>query len=381
MRALFALGFRPLYLAASTFAALSVALWAAQFSGLLPAGSAYASPLWHAHEMVFGFAFAVIVGFLFTAGRNWSRQPTPTGAALAAIVGLWLAARILALTPWPWAAAPFDVAFAIAAAIGLAIPLARARNRRNYFFVALLVAMAALNTAFHLVLAGRIAIDAPRVLTIALDVVLFICTVMAGRVIPMFTNNAIPGAGATRHAWAERTSLGAVLALAVADLFDLAPAMVVAAAGIGAIANGLRLAFWHPWATRRKPILWILHAAYAWIPVHLILRAAAVPGWAAPSLASHALAVGAIGGLTIGMMTRTARGHSGLSLETGFAETSAYSLVMAAAAVRVFLPLIQPAWSVAAIASAGFAWSTAFAIYTIAYWPILSQPRIDGLPG
>src|SRR5512141_2697507 len=98
--ALWALGFRPFYLGASIFSALSIALWGLQFSGVL--GTAYLQgPLWHAHEMLFGFALAVIVGFLFTAGRNWSGQPTPTGSALAAIAGLWIAARIFGFTPWP----------------------------------------------------------------------------------------------------------------------------------------------------------------------------------------------------------------------------------------------------------------------------------------
>ena len=135
--ALWQLGFRPFYLLASGFAALSIPLWALQYSGLLPAAYLH-GPLWHAHEMLFGFTLAVIVGFLFTAGRNWSNQPTPTGAALAALALLWVAARLLVLTPWGWAAAAANVGFVLAAAVALARPLVAARNRRNYFFVGLL---------------------------------------------------------------------------------------------------------------------------------------------------------------------------------------------------------------------------------------------------
>ena len=116
--ALWQLGFRPFYLLASAFAALSIGLWALQFAGWL--GQPYLhGPLWHAHEMLFGFTLAVIVGFLFTAGRNWSGLPTPTGLPLAALAALWVAARVLVLTPFGWAAALANVAFPLAAAKGL----------------------------------------------------------------------------------------------------------------------------------------------------------------------------------------------------------------------------------------------------------------------
>ena len=175
--ALWDLGFRPFYLLASVFAALSIPLWALQFSGLLP--PAYlAAPVWHAHEMLFGFALAVIVGFLFTAGRNWTNQPTPSGPALAALAGLWLAARALVLTPFGWAAAAANVAFPLAAVVALAIPFFKARNRRNYFFVALLVLMSVAAGFVHLAQLGVIDLPAWAGLQLGLDVVLFIMSVM-----------------------------------------------------------------------------------------------------------------------------------------------------------------------------------------------------------
>lgn len=380
-RALFALGFRPLYLLAGAFAALSIAAWSASYAGWVAAGFFHGDSLWHAHEMVFGYVFAVIVGFLFTAGRNWTGQPTPTGWALAAIAGLWIVARILALTPWAWAALPFDLAFAVAAAIGLGIPLWRSRNSRNYFFVALLLAIGLLNAAFHLALLGRLDVDLARVIRVALDVVLFIAVVMAGRVTPMFTNNAVPDAGARRDPWIERLSLGSVLALIAADLFALAASAVALVALVAAVSHAARLALWNPLATRAKPILWILHAAYAWIVIHLALRALAAWNVVPTTLATHALTVGAIGGLTIGMMTRTSRGHTGRILETGAAETTAYSLVMAAAVARVLVPAIVPGLTWHATVLAGILWTIAFALFTVTYWPILSRPRVDGRPG
>jgi uncharacterized protein involved in response to NO len=378
---LFALGFRPLYLLAGAFAAISVALWAALFTGWLPARFTYPHPLLHAHEMIFGYAFAVIVGFLFTAGRNWTNQPTPSGWALAGIAALWLAARMLAFSPWPHAALPFDVAFAFAAAIGLGIALVKARNTRNYFFVALLVAFAALNVAFHLAMAGRFMVELPKIIAVALDIVLFIIAVMAGRVVPMFTNNAVPGAGARRVLALERLALGAVLALIAVDMVRAPGWLVAAVAGVGALAHAVRLALWNPLATRAKPILWILHASYAWVAIHLALRALAALGLVAATLATHALTVGAIGGLTQGMMTRTARGHTGRALETGRGETAAYALVMAAAVVRVLVPAAVPSLNIVAIVASGALWSIAFAVFTVLYWPILSRPRLDGRPG
>src|SRR5262249_26042103 len=139
--ALWALGFRPFYLVASVFAALSIPLWVAQYAGWLAAPYSR-GPILHGHEMLFGYTLAVIAGFLFTAGRTWTGQPTPTGAALAAYVLLWIAGRVLVFTPWETVAALVNAAFPLAIAVGFAIPLAKSRNRRNYFFVALLLAFA-----------------------------------------------------------------------------------------------------------------------------------------------------------------------------------------------------------------------------------------------
>ena len=378
--ALFALGFRPFYLLASVFAALSVPLWALQFSGWL--GRPYlAGPAWHAHEMLFGFALAVIVGFLFTAGRNWTNQPTPTGPALAALAGLWLAARVLVLTPWSLAAAAANVAFPLAAAAMLAVPLARAKNRRNYFFVGLLVLLAAAAAAVHAVQLGWVDGTSGLGIPVALDAVLFILAVMGGRVIPMFTNNGVPGGGAARVPAVERAALGSVLALLAADAAGLQGPVVVALALFAAAAHGARWVLWRPWRTWRVPLVWVLHLAYFWVPAHLVLRALSAAGQVAPSLATHALTVGAIGGLVIGMMTRTARGHTGRPLRADRAEVACYGLVAGAAVVRVGLPLLAPAALVEAALGSALLWSAGFGLYALRYWPVLSRPRLDGRPG
>lgn len=365
---LFALGFRPFYLLAGIYAALSVPIWALQYGGWLPGGD---FP-WHAHEMLFGYTFAVITGFLFTAVRNWTGLPTPAGAGLAGIAALWLAARVLHLTPVPAAAMAADAAFALAVAWGIGRPLLASGNRRNLFLVLLVLALGAASVAFHLW--QRLAF------TVALDVVLFVMAVMAGRVVPMFTNNTVPGAGARRVRALEIGALGGVLLLLVLDGFELRTA-AAAVALAAALLHGARLALWAPLRTRGRPMLWILHLSYAWIVAHLALRGLAgfdlVPG----VVATHALTVGAIGGLTLGMMTRTARGHTGRPLVAGRAEVAAYVLVHAAAAVRVLVPLVAPAAYVSSIVLSAVLWSAAFAVFTAAYVPILSRRRLDNQPG
>ena len=378
--ALFALGFRPFYLVASVFAALSVPLWIGDYTGVLP--SVYGrDPTLHAHEMVYGFTVAVIVGFLFTAGRNWTNLPTPHGARLAAFVALWLAGRVLAFTPWTLAAAITSAAFPIAAAAALAVPFARSGNRRNYFFLALLCLIGIAELAVQLARMGTIAWPVHAGLRVGLDIVLFIMAVVGGRVIPMFTNNAIRGAGAERKPKLELLALASLVALAAADAMQLPGPAIAAICAAAAVAHGARLALWRPWRTARTPLVWILHAAYGWIVLHLALRALGELQWIAPTLATHALTVGAIGSLTLGMMTRTARGHTGRPLTAMHGEIACFALVQAAAIVRVLCPLVAPSHYVATVVVSGLCWSAAFATYAVLYGPVLVRPRLDGKPG
>ena len=376
--ALFDLGFRPFFLLAGAFAALSVACWTIEFTGWSGSHAWLRDPLWHAHEMIFGYAFAVIVGFLFTAGRNWTQHPTPRGALLAGIAALWVTARICVLADQPLPAAAADTAFALAAALGLAHPLWKSRNRRNYFFVPLLAGLGCANLVFCLATAGRIDLPLRLGLQIGLDLILFVISVMGGRVIPMFTNGGVAGAGAVRLPWLERVSLGSVLALLAADLLA-APAVVVACiCAAAALAHAARLALWRPLRTLRVPIVWILHASYAWIGIALGLRALAGFELVPVSAAAHALTVGAIGGLTLGMMTRVARGDTGRALVAGSVETAAFALVQAAALVRVLVPLAAPPMLLAAVTASAALWVAAFSLFTFTYWPIL--PRARGRP-
>jgi uncharacterized protein involved in response to NO len=365
--ALFALGFRPLYLLAAAFAALAVPLWALQSAGVLPGPGM----LWHAHEMLFGYAFGVIAGFLLTAVRAWTARDTPTGGALAAIAGIWLAARLAGYAS-PLAGVALDALFAVAVAWGIGGPLIRSGNRRNWFFIALVLALGAASVAFLWLPATGLAV--------ALDIVLFIMAVMGGRVIPAFTNNAVAGANARRHPWLEPLALGSVLLLLACDAAQLERA-AAAVALVAAALHAARLALWAPWRTRTRPILWILHASYAWIAVHLALRGLTLFTAVPPGLATHALTVGAIGGLTLGMITRTARGHTGRPLHVGGLEVLAYVLVQLAAIARVLLPIVLPGAYGALVGISAALWCAAFALYVWVYAPFLARPRIDGKPG
>lgn len=377
--ALWSLGFRPFYLLASVFGAFSVLAWAAQYSGLLPF-TYLQGAAWHGHEMLFGYTLAVMAGFLLTAVRNWTGEPTPAGRPLMALAALWVAGRILVLTPFGAAAAAVNAAFPVALALAIGIPIVRSRNVRNYFFIGLLLLLGALILAVHLALSGEIEVPPRLGLRLAMDVVLFIMAVMGGRVIPMFTNNGVPGAGAVRHTLVEKLALGSVLLLFLADFLELQPAIIAAVSLAAAIAHAVRLYLWRPWRTRAVPLIWILHAAYAWIVVHLLLRGASGLDWLPESVAVHALTVGAIGGLTLGMMTRTARGHTGRPLVADGWELAMFVLVQVAAAVRVLGGMAPPA-HLAGIQLSGLLWAAAFGLYAIRYWPVLTRPRLDGRPG
>lgn len=378
--ALWNLGFRPFYLLGSVFAALSIFLWVGQYGGYLPA--AYMrSPAWHGHEMLFGYTLAVVAGFLFTAVRNWTGQPTPTGAVLMAYAVLWIAGRVLVLTPYAAAAGWVNAAFPAAVAVGIGIPLVRSGNRRNYFFIALLLFLALATLALHLSSLDTAAWSERASLQAGLDVVLFIIAVMGGRVIPMFTNNGIPGTAAVRSPLVEKVALGSILLLLGADLAQAPAGVIAVVALVGAAAHARRLYLWQPWRTLATPLVWILHAAYGWVVIYLALRALAVMEWVPAPLATHALTIGVVGGMTIGMMTRTARGHTGRALVADRYEVACFVLVQVAALVRVFGGMLIPGAYLASVTVSGVCWSAAFALYAVRYWPVLTRDRLDGKPG
>lgn len=375
------LGFRPFYLGAALFALLAVPVWVAVFTGQAQLDLAIAPMLWHAHEMLFGFAIAVIVGFLLTAGQAWTGLPTPKGAALGSLAALWLPARLSAIVA-PYAVyALLDVLLLPAVAAIFATVLLRARNKRNLPLAGILVLLALANICFHLAATGVVALSPLQPLHAALGLIVLIECVIAGRVIPNFTANATPGLRIVPNPRLGWWAVG-VTALALA-LWVFAPPSP--ATGIALVAAGLlqwlRQSQWGVRSTLHRPILWILHLSYAWIGLGCMLLGLAAFGAIAASSGLHALAVGATGGLIIGMITRTARGHTGRPLQVGRAETLAYLLVMLAAVLRVLLPIAAPQAFVLWLVLAAVAWSAAFGIYAWIYTPWLLRARVDGKAG
>jgi len=375
------LGFRPFYVGGALLAALIVPLWVAMFLGQVQLTPSVPPLLWHAHEMLFGFAVAIIVGFLLTAGKAWTGLATPHGSWLAALALLWLAGRVTSVVG-PYAVyAVLDLALLPLVAAILVTLLLRSRNYRNLPLGLILALLAAANLMFHLAVMGVLPVPANTSLYAGLALIVMIECVIAGRVIPAFTMAVTPGLKLTATAWIERVTLGATgLGLA---LWVFAPHGVVSLFAL-ALASGLhvkRLLGWRPALTRKRPILWILHAAYAWIPVGLGLLALAQIGLLPVSAGVHALAVGATGGLIIGMITRTARGHTGRPIKASTPEVLAYALVMTAAVLRVLLPLVSPGLLVVSLIGAAAAWSAAFLIYLWIFTPWLMSTRLDGKDG
>lgn len=375
------LAFRPFYLLGTAAAALLPLWWVLSLAGLVRGASAVAPTLWHGHEMVFGVVVAVIVGFLFTAGKTWTGLPTPTGPFLAALCLLWLAARLAGLWASPLVFAVLDVAFLpLVAALFLDL-LARAGNWRNAPVAVILLLLATANAAFHAGQLGAMPVDPHAALQAAVLLVVAVMSIISGRVIPAFIGNAVPGSRPQVHAGLERWGLPLTALALLAWLSAPRHGLTALLLALLAVWHVVRLTMWRPWVARSRPILWILPAAYAWIPLGLALLACASTGWVSPSVGLHALTSGAMGALIVGMVSRTSRGHTGRLLSAGACERWAYRLVLVGAALRVLAPALAEGGRWPALAVAATAWSGAFALLFFTLWPWLTAPRVDGKAG
>ncbi len=383
--ALLAKGFRPFFLFAAALACSMVPLWLFVFFGAVRVGAYFDPVTWHAHEMVFGFAVAVLAGFLLTAVGNWTHRETLVGAPLAALSALWIAGRVAVTfaSAFPRVVpAVLDLAFLPALVFALARPLVRAKNRRNFVMLAVLVALFVSNVAIHLEALGVRPGVGRAARIAAIDIVVLVMLIMAGRVFPMFTRNATQVANIRSSPVLDASTIAA---MALLTAFDVASPDNRVAAVLSCVVAVLALLRARTWGARhslREPMLFILHAGYLWIPFGLILRGAALlDPRALPSLATHALTAGAMGSLTLGMMVRVALGHTGRLLRAPKSIVVAFALVTLGAIARVVVPLVHVEWYRAALIVGGTLWSAAFAIYLFAFAPILATPRIDGKRG
>ena len=377
----FGLGFRPFFLLAALAGMMLLTLWLWLRTRGFVAAEYYGSIGWHSHEMLFGYAVAVIAGFLLTAVRNWTGQPTLRGAPLATLAALWVAGRIV---PWVTVPALFvavvDLAFLPLLALSLVRPLWAGANPVNRVFVPLLLAMAAANALVHAEALGWMSDGVPRGQDAMLVLVVLLLVLVGGRVIPFFTEKAVPGARPQRIRWVETGSMVLLPLLALGH----AAGMDGAATGPLLLALGglqaTRLAAWHHRGIWRLPILWVLYSGYGWLVVGLLLAGAADVGVFPATLATHALAVGAVGVLTLGMMARVALGHTGRALQTAPSVNLAFVMLNLAAALRVCGPWLWPQHYARWIEAAGGLWVVAFGILCVVYLPILMRPRADGRP-
>ena len=385
---LFAYGFRPFFLLAGVAALLLVPLWALHVLEAVPLAVRWPASLWHGHEMLFGFIMSAIAGFMLTAVPSWTGQPGFSGRPLIVLASLWLAARVMIATAarWPaFATAVIDLAFLPVLAGLLAWPLLRARNRNT----PLLLALGALwlcNLAFHRALLAGHAAQASHALEIGVDLVLVMVTMIGGRIVPAFTASALRLVGragsVANRPWIGALTLLSMVLVTLGDLAQVGPRSAGGLAALAAMLQSVRLLQWGGIHTTRQPIVWILHVAYAWLPIGLALKALALlAGSAVGAFWLHALTVGALSTMILAVMTRASLGHTGRVLKVDPLISFAYLLLSAAAVIRVWgLPVLGMSYPIA-IATAAALWTAAFGLFVAIYAPILCSPRADGKPG
>ncbi len=382
--ALFALGFRPFFLAAGISALVLLGLWLALWQGVVPAGGYFTLVEWHAHEMLFGYTAAVIAGFLLTAVKNWTGMAVPVGRLLVIISTVWLLGRLLVVTPgMPGVVvALVDLVFIPLVGWSLWRPLWYGQNRVNRVFLLIFAGMTLANLLVHLDVAGLSKGLWPRGVYLMVDMVLLVLLLVAGRVVPFFTEKAVPGARSAVRPWVEKaTFITMTLAAVVELLLPHGPAGGILLL-LAALVQAVRLWGWYDGGIWRWPILWVLHLGYAWLVLGLALRGLAGFDLLPYAVALHAITVGGIGVLTLGMMSRVALGHTGRNInDTGPLMPVAFVLLNIGALVRVFGPLFMVEKFNLWINIAGGLWMLAFLAFVWVYTPILIKPRIDGRPG
>lgn len=375
------LAFRPFYLAGALAAAGLIALWLLVVWGQFELGAEVSPVLWHAHEMVYGFVVAIVVGFLFTAGKTWTGQDTPRGQHLAALLALWLAGRVAGVLGDAHQFFFWDVAFLPLVTVTFVQILVRVRQWRNLPIAGILAALSLCNLLFHLGALEVLDLPPMQALHGAIALVTMLIVVMTGRVVPMFTRNAFAGIDIAVQPWRERFVLASTAAALLLWVLA-APAVAVAAAcGLAALGQASRVWAWRSHKTWRKPLVWTLHLSHAWLPMAFVLLALASLGWLAPSVAVHALTVGVVGGVIAAMITRTARGHTGRPLQASVWDVGVFALLPMAALLRVGAGLVDPAFYSGALLASGVLWVLAFVLYLCRYTPWLLSTRVDGKDG
>ncbi|WP_417791508.1 NnrS family protein [Stutzerimonas xanthomarina] len=379
------LAFRPFFLGGSLFAMLAIPLWIAAWTGLWPGFQPTGGWLsWHRHEMLFGFAMAIVAGFLLTAGQTWTGQPGVSGNKLITLAVVWLLARLGWLFGLPVALLiPLDLLFMLGVAGLMGRMLWVVRQKRNYPIIAVLSLMIGADVLVLCGVAlGDDGLQRQGVLA-GLWLVAALMAIIGGRVIPFFTQRGLGHTEAVKPwLWLDVALLvgtgliAALYAVSVALQQHVALGVLFLAIAVGHL---LRLARWYDAGIWRVPLLWSLHLAMLW----LVVAATGLALWnfgvlESSSSALHALSVGSMSGLILAMIARVTLGHTGRPLQLPPGIVGAFVLFNLGAASRVFL---ITEWPLLGLWLAAICWALAFALYVWRYAPMLVAARVDGHPG
>ena len=383
---LFRLAFRPFFLFAALFSIVALSLWGLMWFGqlsFLPYGNWF---WWHGHEMLFGFVGAVITGFLLTAVQNWTGQLGLRGLPLLALFAVWLLGRIVLLFPGSLPnllVAIIDISFLPLVAAVMVFFVVRARLWRNMLFVPVLLILATLNGFMHWAAAGNDVLLYKKLSTTVIFLILFLVSLMGGRVIPMFTANGTNTEKTAPIKWLEITSLVSILLMALGTLISLDATAMGFLCLLAFASHLIRTLRWRIWITFRVPLLWSLHIACLFLALGFLQLALFHWGFIDDYVSVlHTLTVGSIGLIILAMITRISLGHTGRSLQIGPVMTLAFTALVAATLARAVWPLLAsvPPFSMVYSVSIAF-WVLGFAAFIFAYLPILTKPRVDGRPG
>lgn len=384
--ALFYLGFRPFFLGAALFSITTMSWWMAVYIFGWQSRPLNISPAtWHAHEMIFGYSIAVIAGFLLTAVKNWTGIQTPHRGSLALLFLLWLVGRLLpyfSQVPVQLIAI-MDNSFLGILFLVVALPVIRAKQWKQVGILSKILLMLASNVTFYLGVTGVVDKGIHWGLYSGLYLILSLIFVMGRRVIPFFIERGIDEpVRLTNRNWVDRSSLVLFIGFWIADVFVGNPNLTAVLAGILFLLHAVRLKDWYASAMWRKPLLWVLYLAYAFLVLGFLLKATVPVLGLSPLLATHAFTVGGIGLITLGMMSRVSLGHTGRNIQEPPARLPwIFSLLLAGAVVRVFFPLFNVGQYTLWIGFSQVFWIMAFALFVLVYLPILLQPRVDGRYG
>ena len=375
--------FRPFFMLAALWMAGSILMWVPLYMGHVELPTAFAPRDWHIHAMLFGGVPPIIAGFTLTAVSSWTGRPTITGRLLAMLALVWLAGRIavsVSALIGPIAAALIDLAFPLGLAAVLGREVVLAGNWRNLRVVGLVLLLALADAGFHAEAAFNGLADVS--IRAALSAVLMLILLMGGRITPAFTRNWLKARGETRFPTAfDRFDAAAMVVSGLAFVaWTVVPDWIGTAIGLGfaGLMTAARLTRWRGLATRREPMLLVLHVAIASIAVGFAVEALAIlwPALVDPAAALHLWTAGSVGLTVLGVMTRVSRGHTGRPLSAGKLEVFIYALVSAGALLRVAAPYADAAYY-HLIGCAGALWAAAFLAFAIGYARVLAGPRAD----